>query len=204
MPYLFKNVIITCEGEHYLPSFYRKACVSIKKLVEANAVLDTITLVTVPQKVGISHTAGGKELNAISFADFLYAQGAFMTELKMVQCKFFNVIMKKACTVEVETVGDGTLDNDTIIEETFVRRLLISFDLRYLHPAATEEGPLANEETIKYARSKADAVENELMGLKERFEEVFEDDEKAVEEGKCRLLDENETTHNGMALSLRK
>ena len=131
-------------------------------------------------------------MNAISFADFLYAKGAFMTELKMVQCKFFNVIMKKASTVEVETVGDGTLDNDTILEETIVRRLLISLDLRYLHPAATEEGPLANEETIKYARSKADAVENELMGLKERFEEVFEDDEKAVEEGKCRLLDERD------------
>jgi hypothetical protein len=60
---------------------------------------------------------------------------------------------------------------------------------------------LANEETIRLASTKAEAVWKELLGLKKRFEDVFEDDDLAQQVGKCRLLDEDETYENGLGLA---
>lgn len=185
---LFKNIIISCEKENYHLEWYEKACTSIKKLSNANVALDSLTLVTFPQKVGMSDTAVGEEDNPITFADFFYANGQFMTELKKLRCKFLNIVVKK-------------IDFQDMDPQDNMWRLLISLDLRYLHAATFVRDELANEETIKFARSKAEAVEEELMGLKEKFEEVFEDDDRAMEEGKCRLMDVDETYDNGLALA---
>ena len=183
---LFKNVIITCERENYHLEWFEKACASVKKLSDAKVTLDSLTLVTFPQRVGMSNTAIGMEAHPVTFADFFYEKGQLMEELKNLKCKVFNVVVKKF---------DGE-DNRW--------RLVISLDLRYLNAGAVEEGKLANKETLKLAQSRAEAVEKELRGLKGRFEEVFEDDEGARMEGKCRLLDEDEIYDNGFALARRK
>jgi hypothetical protein len=52
-------------------------------------------------------------------------------------------------------------------------------------------------ETIKLAQAKAGMVDEELLKLKERFEEIFEDDEWAIQEGKCRLLSVGERVPGG-------
>ena len=144
--------------------------------------LDALTIVTFPQRVGMSHTAVGIEAHPVTFADFFYEKGQFMAELKKLNCKLLNVVVKKT--------GD----------EENKWRLLISLDLKYLNAGALGEGMLANEETIRLASVKAEAVRKELLGLKKRFEEVFEDDELAQQLGKCRLLNEDETYENGLGL----
>jgi hypothetical protein len=52
-----------------------------------------------------------------------------------------------------------------------------------------EETPLANSETIRLAQAKATIVDEELLGLKNRFEEIFEDDERALQDRRCLLLE---------------
>ena len=63
------------------------------------------------------------------------------------------------------------------------KRFLMSLDLRYMHAGMIKAGGTVNEETIKVARCKSDGVYKELMGLKERFEEVFEDEDPALGRG---------------------
>jgi hypothetical protein len=67
----------------------------------------------------------------------------------------------------------------------------MSVDMTY-HRASFEETPLANTETIRLAKAKADMVKEELLGLKDMFEEISEDDEWALQCGKCRLLEDGE------------
>ena len=185
---LFKNVIITCEKESYDLEWLEKACTSIRKLSEANVALETLTIVTYPQEVGLSDTAVGMEAHPITFADFFYSEGQFMLELRKLRCRFLNIIMKK-------------MDMSDMNVETRKRRMLICVDMRYLHQTAIREGPLSNRETINISRRQADVVERELKGLKDRFEEVFNDDHRAMEEGKCLELDEHETCNDGMSLA---
>ena len=74
------------------------------------------------------------------------------------------------------------------------KRLLISIDMMY-YQAGLEETPLANSETIRLAQAKARIVDKELLGLKNRFEEIFEDDEGgALQDGRCLLLEDGEGT----------
>ena len=136
----------------------------------------------------MSDTAVGMEANPITFADFFFSEGQFMTELKKLRFKFLNIIMKK-------------IDLKDMDVEDNKWRVLISVDMRCLHPAAIEEGPLANEETIKLAHLRKEATKKELLGLKDRFEEVFEDDVKAGQEGKCVEMDERDPGFDGMALA---
>jgi hypothetical protein len=185
---LFKNIIITCAKDKYDLEWHNEAAASIKKLYEANVSLDSLTITTFPQRVGMSDTALGEEVSPITFADFFWAGGEFMAELKKLRCKFLNVVVKKIDLQDMDP-SDNTW------------RLLISLDLRYLHAAEIEEGVLANEETIKLARQKAERVEKKLLGLKERFEEVFEDDDRAMEEGKCRLMHPDENYDDGVGLA---
>ena len=186
--HLFKNILITCEKENYGLEWHKQAAASIKKLSEADVNLDSLTITTFPQRVEMSDTAMGEESSVITFADFFWTGGQFMAELKKLPCKFLNVVVKKIDMQDMDP-SDNTW------------RLVISLDLRYLHAADIEEGGLVNEETIKLARRKAQVVESGLSGLKERFEEVFEDDDRAMEEGKCRLMHPDEDYTDGVGLA---
>jgi hypothetical protein len=188
---LFKTVVITCERENYHLDWYKKACASIKRLSDANVHLDSITLVTSPKRVGMSETAVGLERKPITFADFFYAQGQLMSELRMLHCKVLNVVVKK---VDLK-ISDDAED----AEDASTCRLLISLDLRYLHTVVLQESELTNEETIKIRREKVEMVEKKLLDLKETFEAVFVDGGKAIAEGKCVLLDPDQVEFNGWA-----
>jgi hypothetical protein len=74
-------------------------------------------------------------------------------------------------------------------------------DLTYLARAAIKESDLKNPETVKMQQAKAKAIWNELWRLKMRFEEIFKDDEKAVEEGLCRIMGEDEKITDLIALA---
>ena len=67
----------------------------------------------------------------------------------------------------------------------------MSVDMTY-HRADFEETPLATTETLQLAQAKADSVNRELLALKDNFEEIFEDHDWAIQEAKCRLLEDGE------------
>jgi hypothetical protein len=110
--------------------------------------IQSLTLVLVPQRVGITTTALGMELNPVTYADFLSYDGALMTAIRHLSPKKLQVVVKKSD-----------------------KRLLISIDMMH-YQAGLEETPLANSETIRLAQAKATIVDEELLGLKNRFEEI--------------------------------
>lgn len=85
-------------------------------------------------------------------------------------------------------IPSGTSNTKTMI----TRRFLMSLDLTQLARGPIEEGVLRNAATVEIQQGKARIVRKELICLKSRFEDIFEDDQKAVEEGKCRLMMEDE------------
>lgn len=191
---LFRNVVINCPMENWTLDWHEKAAHSVDKLVAAKAALASITIVVSPTRAtGSSSTALGIEANPLCFADFFYYQGPLMTSIRKLQCKVFNIIIKKRL---VTTIGQIKFTSG-------VKRLLISVDLTYLHAEVVQSG-FANEETMAIAREKATTVKHELQGLKHRFEAIFEDHETAIQYGICRELSEEEKITDGMALARRK
>ena len=137
-------------------------------------VLNSLTVVVAPQRVDMLNTAVGMEANPITFADFFYAQGRFITGLRKLKCRMLNVVVKKP--------GPGGN-----------KSFLMSLDLRYMHAGMVQAGDFVNEETIKVAHCRSDAVYKELLGLEERFEEVIEDEDSAWGRGRFRPLREDES-----------
>lgn len=137
----------------------------LQKLVEAKSVIQFFTLVLAPKRVSMSTTALGIEYNPVTFADFLWYEGPLMAAIRNLGPKVMNVVVRKGTN----------------------KRILISIDMTY-HQAGSDLTLLSNAETIKLAQAKAGMVEEELLSLKQRYEEIFEDDECAMQEGKCRLL----------------
>jgi hypothetical protein len=142
----------------------------LQKLAQANSTnfMRSLTMSFVPQRVGITTTALGLQHNPVTFADFLWYDGALMTAVRRLNPKKLQIVIKKSG-----------------------KRLLISIDMTY-HQAGLEETPLVNTETIRMLHAKATVVDDELLGLKNRFEEIFDDEEWALHEGMCRLLSDGE------------
>jgi hypothetical protein len=192
---LFRNVVINCPMENWNLDWHEKAAHSVAKLAEAQANLVSLTIVVSPSRgIGSSTTALGLEAHPVHFADFFYFQGPLLTSICRLKCKVLNIVIKKRLKT---SIGATEFTSG-------VKRLLISVDLTYLHAGIMEKTGLANEETIIIAREKAKAVELELLGLKDRFEAIFEDCEKALLDGMCRELAEAETITDGMALAKRQ
>ena len=94
---------------------------------------------------------------------------------------------------------------------------MITIDLKYLARAAIEATAFKNAETVKMQQDSAKATWNELRQLKVishtlsnkqkltcpqmRFEEIFQDDKRAIEKGLCRLMGENEKIADLTALT---
>jgi hypothetical protein len=166
---LFRNITIDCSAHCWNLEWYEKVTAGLQKLVAAKFI-QSLTLVLVPRRVGITTTALGMELNPVAYADFLWYDGALMTAIRHLGPKKLQVVVKKSG-----------------------KRLLISIDMMY-YQAGLEETPLANTETIRLAQAKATIVDEELLGLKNRFEEIFEDHEGALQDGRCLLLEDGEGT----------
>jgi hypothetical protein len=172
--FLFRNLVIDCSIHCWNQEWYEKVTDGLHKLVDAQSIIQSLTLVLVPTRVGMSTTALGIEHNPVTFADFLWYEGSLMTAVRNLAPKILNVIVKKS--------GN--------------KRLLMTIDMTY-HQAGAEGTMLTNMETIRLAQAKASMVDEGLLKLKERFEEIFEDDEWAILEGKCRLLSAGEKVPGG-------
>jgi hypothetical protein len=171
----FRNVIIDCTSDCWDLDWQGKATRSIERLIEAKSYIAALTLVVVPQRVSMSTTALGVEANPITFADFMWYPGDFMTAIRKLAPQLLEIVIKKG-------------------PKGHVKRLEFSIDLTHLRASSQENVLMANPETIQMGRMREEAVHAELIGLKQRFEEIFEDDEWAINKGKCKLVSDNEKT----------
>jgi hypothetical protein len=193
---LFRNVVINCPMDNWNMEWHEKAALAVDKLADAGTFLHSLTIAVSPSRgTGPSTTAIGLEANPIHFADFFYFTGPLMTSIYRLQCKVLNIIIKHHIKTATNNGTGFTIG---------IKRLLISVDLTYLHAADVETNPLANRETVAIAHTNVAALEVELQNLKPRFEAIFEDYEKALSEGLCRELAEEEAITDGMALATRE
>lgn len=80
----------------------------------------------------------------------------------------------------------------------------MSINLRGLPVNQDKGGWFAEERVAKLtARKLAHQVKTDLVGLEKRFENIFEDPDKAIMEGKARVMGEDETLADGMRLASR-
>jgi hypothetical protein len=166
---LFRDIILECSVHCWNMEWFAKVAAGLQKLIDAKSVIQSLTLALVPTRVGLTTTALGIESNPVTFADFLWYEGAIMKAILKLHPKTLNIVIKKS--------GN--------------KRILMSVDMTY-HRADFEETPLANTETLQLAQAKADSVNRELLALKDNFEEIFEDHDWAIQEAKCRLLEDGE------------
>lgn len=192
---LFRNVVINCPVNNWSMDWHEQAALAVNKLADANSFLTSLTIVVCPNRgEGTSTTALGLEANPIHFADFFYFEGPLMTSIRRLRCKVLNIIVKKRIVTTIHCIGFTSS----------IKRLLITVDLTYLPSGMMEHNPLANEETVAITLEKTTALEDELRGLKDKFEAIFENVQTALSEGLCRELAEDEAITDGMALATRK
>jgi hypothetical protein len=91
----FRNLIIECQRDSYSLDWYEHVSVSLEKLVKAETILHSLTLVVIPDRVGFTETAVGVEKHPITFADFFYFPGRLMKAFRRLPCKKLNIVIKK-------------------------------------------------------------------------------------------------------------
>lgn len=161
-----RNIVIDCSKACWNLDWCEKAADGLHSLFMAEAVINTLTLMVVPQRVQMSTTEPGNEVSTLTFADFLRYPGRFMEAVRRLAPKTFRVVVKKS--------GNKKLGMD--------------LDLTPLRTGTFKDNILANEETMNIRGARLSALRRELLGLKNRFEEVFDNENEAVSQGICYLI----------------
>jgi hypothetical protein len=167
--HLFRHVVLDFVKECWSIDWFEKTVTCLEALLLAKPVLDTLTLVLSPKIVGMSTTAMGMQANPVAFADFLWGGGALMQAISKLCPRTLKAVIKKGG-----------------------KRFGFEVDMRCLQSLMRGHWDGANVVGIQMAEDRAVMVREELAGLRERFEEVFEDDETAVMVGRCKVLGEEE------------
>lgn len=164
-------MILECPKDNWDLNWYYKAARSIGTLTLAKPVLDTLAIVMTPQQVQFSSTALGLEAAPITFADFLWKDGAVIAAIMKLGCKNLKVVMNK---------NDGR----RIMLEIAVNRIFTTPD--------DQDDWLKNDRPYQQGREDLKKkVKIELAALKDKFEQIF-NDEKVVEIGWCRVMGRDE------------
>ena len=148
---LYKNIVIECPKTSWDLSWFEKAIRCIRRLGEAGTVLQSLTLVVSPQRVGMTETALGRERAPITFADFLWTEGGLMRAVLAVACHKVKVVVKVDGVKEALETGTWSLER---AKWRTMDRL-----------ARRQRGERAKE------------VMEELKDWKTRLEKVFEENE---------------------------
>ncbi|KAF7856910.1 hypothetical protein EAF04_009671 [Stromatinia cepivora] len=174
---LVRNVIFECPKDNWDLDWYYKAARSINTLAIAKPVLETFTIVLTPQQVGFSSTALGFEDAPITFSDFLWEGGELMSTIMKLACKKLRVVVKK---------HDG-------------RRIILEVDVfgSIFATSDDQEDWFKEDKSQQLARVALKArVRSELVVIKDKFEEIFNNEEKAIKMGWCRVMDSDERLVN--------
>ncbi|KAH8598111.1 hypothetical protein B0O99DRAFT_592010 [Bisporella sp. PMI_857] len=211
-----RNFIIECNVDNHCTIWYERAANCLEKLAGANTALHSLTLVIVPQRL-LSANNARSEQGIITFSDFLHARGRFMQAFKNLPCKTFNIVVKKHRRLETPKITlvpidvlaiDVVAPGEVLVLQqaqkiTVTKRFLMSVDLTYLRPGKQQLGPLQNEETVRMEKEKRMRVAKQMGALRRNLENVVIDHERAMGDGICRELREEERIADGRALALR-
>jgi hypothetical protein len=93
---LFRNIIIDCSVHCWNTEWSEKVTAGFQKLITAKAAIQSLTFILdSPKRVGMTTTALGMEYNPITFADFLWYDGAIMEAVRNLHPKTLNIVVKK-------------------------------------------------------------------------------------------------------------
>lgn len=186
LPYL-KNVILepNLRWPHFNVIQAIAGCIGI--LVRRGTFLDSLTLVMSPQRESITtpntytyNTVTGHNMTLISC--FEAPASKIMRIIPKLRCKVLNIVLRMS-------------EN---------KNVLVCINLRGLPVNNREGGWLANDNAKRWRERKLAAeVKANLIGLKKRVEDILEDPEKAILDGKARLLADDERSWDGMRLESR-
>jgi hypothetical protein len=180
----FRNVIIECKNEDWMLPLINKIAICVGNLVKNGTVLNSLTIVISPLTAAWGPTHALSDIyDQTTFADFFEAPASkLMRIIPKLQLKILNAVIR--------------------LPEN--KRALISIDLRANPVNKDQSGWLAEDHVSqRSAKRHLAQLKKDLMGLKKRFEEVCENHEKAVLEGKARLLGKEESLSDGMRLAAR-
>jgi hypothetical protein len=162
----FRNLVIDCSRDCWNLDCHEQTAKGLTTLISTKAMINSLTINVNPQQVGMSETALGSEATPITFADFLWYYGPLMTAIRGLAPRVLKIVVKKGG----------------------MRRFGMQVETKYLQLDPLQEGPLANRESIRLRKAQIKWVEHQLMFLKTRLECIFQDDRRAVMEGLCTVL----------------
>jgi hypothetical protein len=200
LPYL-RNVMVECEPEsRYLPlcNFDMVDAVAncFKILVKSETILNSLTLIISPQKRPVVADANTPiTQSTIPSVTNLWRSVVpaipFTQYFEVPKSEIMKVIPKLRCKVL-----------NIVIRMPEKKKVLVSINLSGLPVNLDNGGWLAVDKTARRSRRMlAEQVKLDLLGLKTRLEDVYEDHEKAIMEGKARLLRDDEKLSGGMKLA---
>jgi len=156
----------------------------LSKVVMSEALLDSLTLIINP----LMHLTNPSTALVLSFP---VVGKSIPQYFKTPTSKVMRIIPKLRCKVL-----------NIIIRMPDRKKVLVSLNLRGLPVNQYKEGWFAEDRVAKLtARKLAQNVKMDLIGLEKRFEDIFDNIEKAIMEGKARLMKEDETLADGMRLA---
>ncbi len=186
----FRNVVVDFRTTNFSKSHHVEATGSIVKLIESGAVLDSLTFVISPrtsQSGTFDPSTMTWQNKTTRFANFFSAKSKLMQAMARLPCKTMNVILN--------------LPKNRTVDPPKSVRVLITIDVRYLALNQVTDGWLAKDYVAKRSRKRnAVGVKMKLKDLERTIEEMVEDYEKAVAQGKGRLLRCEEEVSDGMLL----
>jgi hypothetical protein len=189
LPYL-RNAIVECRFDW--PSAMSETnmvgpiATCLSTLVMNEALLDSLTLVMTP----VTHLTGPSSALVLTHPMVVKPIPEYF---KAPASKIMRVIPKLRCKIL-----------NIIIRMPDRKRVLVSLNLRGLPVNQDKGGWLAGERVAKLTAGKlAHQVKMDLVGLGKRFEDIFENPEKAIMEGKARFMEEGESQADGLRLASR-
>ncbi|TAQ84044.1 hypothetical protein B7494_g7635 [Chlorociboria aeruginascens] len=173
---LFKTLILQFPRENWHRKWYEEATNSIQKLVDADVLLNSLTIVVTPCLGTMSTTAIGLKPEFVTFADLFYMGGEFMAVLQKLKCRVLNIVIKKPekrqrILIEVDTSQVWTREH----EEKRGAGWKTWFESDYLAEMSRDQRKIG--------------IQTQLASLKQRFESILAcDGDPVLEVGNCRLL----------------
>lgn len=175
LPHL-RNVVIEFPRQQWTGNDLDVMVHSINILIQKNTSLDSLTTIISPQRIGIPAVNAGFDDDAITFANFFEAPASkLMRRITKLRCKTWYIVVRLSKT----------------------KRVLISIDMTGTTGNQSDGGWFADDIiTKRIGCKKTKMVKDELLGLKAKIEQIFEDNERAVIEA---MEEEIELPHEDSA-----
>ncbi|KAH8820071.1 hypothetical protein F5884DRAFT_36764 [Xylogone sp. PMI_703] len=176
-----RNVILFFNRDSSARAFQAIAFTCLRKLVDTEVVLDSLTICITPQSVEVER--GGATERITTFVNFFHKNACLMKIICKLPCNTLNIVINKL----VSPTDD---DEET---DSVWKRFLIQVDMRHMPTKRYLLSWFANDPAAReLAIARFSSTKRELRKLEDRIHEVFQDGEIACERNLCRLMEEGE------------